>query len=118
LLSKTQKLKGLSGMKKFIVLLGVLILVLSSCKPEVNVVPTADKPVYQTIVTPVYQTVTTTLAPTATITPRQGMNFPVEFPIPILSQLQIQEVAECKIQELASKRYPERINTAELLKSC
>ena len=93
-------------MKKYMAFWGILILALSSCKSGGNFVPTIDTPF----------TATTTASPMATITPK-SLNLPVAFPLPILSQQQIQEVANCKIQELASERYPENINTSTLLDS-
>jgi len=93
-------------MKKYMALLGILILALSSCKSGGNVVPAVDTPF----------TATTTVTPMATITPK-SLNLPVAFPLPILRHKQIQEVANCKIQELASERYPEYINTSNLLDS-
>jgi hypothetical protein len=59
---------------------------------------------------------TPTATPGATTIPKSP-NFPAVFPLPILDQQQIQEVANCKIQELARKRYPENIDTPKLLDS-
>lgn len=63
-----------------------------------------------------------TSTPTATATPpaetiQKTINYPVEFPLPILRQEQIQEVADCHVQELANERYPENIDTDHLLAS-
>jgi hypothetical protein len=98
---------GIPGMKKQVALLGIMIIVLSSCKLQGNVLPTNNTPANK---------IATTAAPTATITP-ESPNFPVAFPMPTLSRQQIQEVADCKIQDLAAERYPENINTSGLLDS-
>jgi hypothetical protein len=43
--------------------------------------------------------------------------FPAEFPLSGLTEQQIMEVAHCDIEALASERYPENLETGQLLKS-
>jgi hypothetical protein len=44
-------------------------------------------------------------------------NYPVEFPLPELTEGQIMEVAHCDIEALAYERYPESLETGQLLAS-
>lgn len=123
-------------MKKRVAFFVVLILLLASCTSWLNPrsvaitsVSRSATPIVVTITalpkatnTVILVTIPTTATPTRTNTPQPAMLeenkvIAVEFPLSILSKKQIQEVADCKILELAENRYPDSIGTADLLES-
>lgn len=106
-------------MKKYIGLLGILILALSACNRESNAAIITNTPINQigTLTSiPITVFPTETHIPQAATLSESGKST-VEFPLPMLRQEQIQEVADCKIEELASTRYPEDVDSADLAKS-
>lgn len=93
-------------MKKNILIWGIIILVMTACQSGFLSSSQEIDPQTSPLVKPSTSTDTPTPMP---------LNYPEAFPLPMLTNEQIQEVAECDIENLAQTHYPENIKSNRLI---